>query len=116
MSAEQKEPLHPDDVPSIIELRGDLSDAFRAVVRRYELRGFDEEESRQEASDFVRGALKKVTLDIEPSPEEASFKEILDYVMRQKPKVVWSLVTVPAGLVIAIFSLGMFIGSHMNSP
>ena len=112
MSTHEEDYLHPDDVPYLIELRQDLSDAFRAARRRYELNGLGEEESRQHACDFARSVLKKVTLDINPRPEPASVREFCDYLMQQRPKVLWTLISMLIAMIVAVFSLGVFVGSH----
>ena len=115
MSSDEPGFIHPDDVSSIRELRGDPSDAFLACKRRYTLRGLDEEESRENACAYARSVLKKVTLDIDPDVEKASVKELWNYLIKQKPKVLWTLTLVLIALIAGAFSLGVFVGSQRNA-
>ncbi len=110
MPSDEQHFIHPDDVASIRDLRGDLDDAFVACKKRYTFGGLDGEESRERACGFVRAALKQVTMDIDPDIEKASAKELCGYLMKQKPTVLWSLAVMLVALVAGAFSLGVLCG------
>lgn len=113
MTTEDQDYLHPDDdVPYVIELRKDLRDAFLATVRRYELNGLSSVESREEASAFMRSVFKKVTLDIEPDIERASFKEFWSYLTRLQPKLLWTMRGAIGFVIFVVFSIGYYVGSY----
>jgi len=101
------EPPHPDDVPHLIELRKHLYDAFLTAKRRYELSGLDATESREHAEDFILAVLnKQVALDVEPDVENASLGELWQFLLRQKPSVLWGALLSLIALVAFAFSLG----------
>ncbi len=95
----------------IIELRKELENAFRAAVRRFKDEGLDSEEARERAEVFVLGALNKVAHDLDPDPEKDSLGALWNYLMRQRPMVLWALLGVLVALIGGAYWLGHSLGS-----
>ncbi|MBX3412548.1 MAG: hypothetical protein KF708_07660 [Pirellulales bacterium] len=110
MGQQSKNPLGPDDIPSIILLRSELDGAFLAVARRYQLAGLSEDEARDYASTFILAALKRLTFETEPPREDASVAELWFYMKQQKPRVWWVLLSSFAAAMLGAFSLGALLG------
>lgn len=110
MGHRSNDPPAPGDVPPIIELRRELDHVFLAVVKRYQLAGLSEDESREYAFTFILATLKRVTIEIEPPVEDASVGELWSYLSRQRPRVWWILLSAFTALLVAAFSLGALLG------
>jgi len=100
-------PLHPDEFEYAAQLREDLTDAFVAVVCRYESRGADKKQACELAEEFVRDLLRQATLDIQPRDlEPESFLGLWRLFFNQKRKFVIGTISGILGMIIGAFWVG----------